>query len=186
MRVIALLLIAGLVGCVSSPPEPTRFLLRAEPRIELTPNSTVPVVGWPRVTLAPYLNRAGLIVEITEHQVREARYHIWAEPLEQGIWHYVGTQLGNELGYPLNRNMAQKTSWERQISLRVDKFHGSLDGRSQLVASWSVTNFSNQGKVTQYSFSQTRDQDSGGYGGLVDAQIKLLDQLARAIAASLQ
>ncbi len=186
MRAIALLLIAGLVGCMSSPPEPARFLLRAEPRIELTSRASTPVVGWPRVTLAPYLNRAGLIVEVAENQVREARYHIWAEPLEQGIWHYVGTQLGNELGYPLNRNMAEKTSWERQISLRVDKFHGTLDGRSQLVASWSITNFRSQEKVTQHSFSQTRDQDSAGYEGFVEAQIKLLDQLARAIAASLQ
>ena len=185
---LALTLILTLVtaGCASSPPESKYFLLRTDIKTISPSAENAPAIGWGRVSVASYLDRAGIVVQVADNQVREAQYHLWAEPLNRGIWHYVGAQTSNELGYSLSVNEAQKSQWDSRVDLRVDEFHGTLDGRAHLVASWSVTDLKGQGKVKRYEFSQTQVQVSDGYASLVDAQIKLLDQLAKAIASSLR
>jgi uncharacterized lipoprotein YmbA len=78
-------LLAGCVGGGSPAPEPEFYLLRADVRLPDGPQTTAVAVGIARVAIADYLGQAGIVVASGGNQVRPARQHLWAEPLDSAI-----------------------------------------------------------------------------------------------------
>ena len=134
---VGLVLAFCLVGCASAPPEQAYYLLRVEPPPELRSADPLPI-GLGRISLPPYLDRAGLVVQTDEHSVREARYHLWAEPLDEGAWFYLRDRISSELGRALHPGPDLGNSVRYSVDIRINEFHGTLDGRARLVARWSV------------------------------------------------
>ncbi len=174
-----------LVGCTSAPPERTYYLLRVEPPANLTAADPLPI-GLGRISLPPYLDRVGLVVQTDEHRVREARYHLWAEPLDEGAWFYLRDRISSELGRALDPGQDLGGRVRYRVDIRINEFHGTLDGQSRLIARWSVRDLEDDSVVESQRFSQTRRQAGDGYPGLVNAQLTLLDELARTIAQALR
>lgn len=187
MRIIALLSAGLLAACAGSPPPPkNHYLLRADPPA-LAGRVEAPVsVGLRRVEVAAYLRQSGLVVATGAHQVRPARFHLWAEPLDHGLRRYLRAEISNALGWDLSADLLQQRHWDYAVEVNVDQLHGTLDGEAILVASWRITRGSAAEQVAQLRFAHSEPLSEAGYAALVEAEIGLLRQLAAAIADSLR
>lgn len=172
------------LGCASAAPETTHYLLPME-----TPAGSaqleIPVrIGLGRVTVASYLGGPGLAIETRPNEIRSARQHLWAEPLEDGLRRFLRTEISKALGTDVEADPLQQSGWERTIDVGIDRLHGDLEGQARLVAHWRVT--PKGGAPSTYRFAATQPLPREGYPGLVDAEIALARQLAGAIAESLR
>ena len=77
----ALLTLALLLhACAASTPATREYLLRDATTAVAAPAGAAEVT-LDSVRMAPYLDRAGIVVEVAPLQIVEARYERWAEPL---------------------------------------------------------------------------------------------------------
>jgi uncharacterized lipoprotein YmbA len=187
MRSIAFVLSTALLfACAGTATERTLYLLRAEPtsasgRIE------APVrIGMNRVTVAPYLDQAGIIVETATAQVRAAREHRWAEPLDEGLRSLLRAEISRALGYEVGSAHGGRRSWDYTVDVYIDRMHGTMAGVAVLDAFYRITPAASSGGAVDYRFSRSVMLTREGYPGLVEAQQRLALELAEAIAGSLR
>ena len=176
---------AALAGC-ANPPERAYYLLRAEVPAALAAPDPARLVGVAPVAVADYLDRSGIVVQVEPNRVREARYHLWAEPLTASIRSYLHDRLAADLGRSLGGGPGTASTWRYRIDVGVEVFHGTLGGVARLVALWSLRDLAEDRVVETRRFSRTRRQTADGYAGLVEAQIALLDELSRDIVRALR
>jgi hypothetical protein len=182
----ALALAFVLVGCAGSPPpERSYYLLRAEVDGPLAPADPKAQIGLGRVAVAPYLDRAGVVVQISPHQVREARFHLWAEPLNRSIRFYLSDRLSGLLGRNLNAGHGSQPSWRYRIDVDIEELHGTLEGEARLVARWSLRDLQRGITPVTQRLARSRQQTGDGYADLVRTLTALLDELADEMAAHL-
>lgn len=172
------------LGCAGSVPATTRYLLPAEVPEGTARLSPPREVGLGRVVVAPYLQEEGLVVETEAHQVRHARFHVWAEPLEDGLRRFLRIEISRALGVDLAVDPAGQASWQRVVDVSVDRLHGTLTGQAVLTARWRITSAGEEPR--DFRFSATLPLEREGYAGLVDAEIALARRLAGEIADSLR
>ncbi len=177
---IALLLPA----CGGSTPVRTHYLLRATAHSGPTQTGEPPRVGVARVVVAPYLDQAGLVVATGTNEVRPARNHVWAEPLDEGLRLYLRAEISRALGEEVALARGTGDRWEYSVEVFFEQFHGTLDGRALLEATYRVHTAG--AEPAEYRFSREASLSRSGYGGLVEAERKLAAELAAAIAASLR
>ena len=185
MRTTPILCFLLPLACASAPPPTTHYLLRAELPAVSSQIEAPATIGLARVTVAPYLRRPGLVVESGDHQVRPARYHVWAEPLDAGLRRYLRSEISNGLGYAIRSDPSQRGAWDFSVDVAIDQFHGTLDGEAKLAAGWRIAR-ADGSEVAAFVFSTSESLATGGYQGLVDAEIVLARKLAAQIAASLE
>ena len=186
MRNAAFLSVVLAVACAGSSAPPTQYLLRAEPA-EQSGRVEAPVrVGLGRVTVAPYLDQSGIVVETEAGQVQAAREHQWAEPLDAGLRSYLRAEMSTALGYDVSAGSTDLAHWDYTVDVYVDRLHGTMTGKAVLDSSYRITPRPGAGGVAAYRFSRSVPLPREGYPGLVDAEADLVRQLAQAIAASLR
>ena len=189
--------LASALGCASKvPPERAYYLLRSAPHefsaLEAgQSNAGLGIdigigIDIGKVEVPPYLDRMGLVVEVGTNEVREARYHLWAEPLHRGIHYYLEDRIAADLGQPLAAGPPSKDGWRYRIDVRVREFHGTVDGGVRLVASFTLTAVASGELLAEEQVSFAEQQPTEGYPGLVQAQSSLLDRLSTSIAATLR
>lgn len=187
MRSIVLLLSTALLfACAGKPVERTLYLLRAAPT-SASGRVEAPVrVGMNRVMVAPYLDQAGIIVETEAGQVRAAREHRWAEPLDDGLRSLLRAEVSRALGYDVGSAHGGRQVWDYTVDVYVDRMHGTMAGAALLDAIYRITPRSGSGEGVTYQFSRSAELSREGYAGLVEAQQRLVVELAEAIASSLR
>jgi uncharacterized lipoprotein YmbA len=186
MKTIAFLSIALLFACAGASPPPTQYLLRVEPK-QLAARVETPVrVGLGRVVVAPYLEQAGVVVETEAGEVRAARQHQWAEPLDVGLRSYLRSEISAALGYDVSSNRIDESIWDYAVSVYVDQFHGTMAGNAVLDAHYRIAPRSGQGEPIEYRFSKIAALSREGFPGMIEAERHLARELAGAIAASLR
>ena len=173
------------VACATAAPEHAYYLLRAPTDGDGTPTPAAAVVGFGSVRVAPYLDRAGLVVQVDAHQVREARYHLWAEPLDQGIRLVLAERVRSRLGVELSPGPRGADTWRYRIDVSVDELHGTLDGEARLIAHWVLRDTADGTVVGTGRYQKAMPQEGDGYPGLVAVELALLDDLALRIAGML-
>jgi uncharacterized lipoprotein YmbA len=177
---------ALLVACAGAAPERTLYLLRAAPT-DASGRVEVPArVGLDRVTVAPYLDQAGIVVETQAGQVRAAREHRWAEPLDAGLRSLLRAEISRALGYDVSASRADRQTWDYTVDVYVDRMHGTMVGTALLDVAYRITPRAGSGDAVTYRFSRSAMLAREGYPGLVDAQHRLALELAEAIAQSLR
>ena len=178
---LPLLAAALLAACASAPIEQRYYLLRSDYQTTtraLDPSS----YRLGPISVAPYIDRAGLLLETAEGQIRPARNHLWAEPVQEGVRAFLAAEISATYGrdiLPLD-----PLAKGNIIRVRIDQLHGTLDGHAKLVAYWSLTE-GDQTLVAE-QFADTLPIGSDGYAALAEAQKSLLGDLARNIAAQLK
>jgi uncharacterized lipoprotein YmbA len=186
MRIFAAVFALLLISCAGSSPPRTQYLLRAEPA-EQSGRVQAPVrVGLGRVTVAPYLDQSGIVVETEAGQVQVARQHQWAEPLDAGLRSVLRAEISKTLGYDVSARPTDLDDWDYTVDVYVDRLHGTMTGKAVLDASYRITPRPGAGDAAAYRFSRSAPLPREGYPGLVDAEADLARQLAQAIAASLR
>jgi uncharacterized lipoprotein YmbA len=181
MRVLLLLMGVFLAACYTKAPEHSTYLLRSDKNLnsgEVLSDSHVYLGG---LTLANYIDQQGIVLETAPGQIHEARFHQWAEPLSVSLRGFLGAEISAGLG----QDLALKASPENAVRLDVgiDQMHGTMEGKTLLVAYWSITDSSGS---RQFKYVKTAALEGDGYDALVSAQRQLLEFFALAISESLQ
>lgn len=170
-----------LAACAGAPVEPSYYLLRTDGAAASRALEPAPYRLGP-VSVAPYIDRAGLLLETAPGQVRPARNHLWAEPVQEGVRALLTAEISRALGkdiLPLD-----PTAHGPVISVSIDQLHGTLAGAAKLVAYWSVVEGGETLRAERFAATLPLDRD--GYGALAQAQKNLLIDLARSIAMQLK
>jgi uncharacterized lipoprotein YmbA len=170
-----------LAACGGTPIEPNYYLLR--PTVETESRQLAPSNEFAlgKITIAPYLNQPGLLLETGEGDIRPARHHLWAEPIYEGVHSFLIKEISRARGEDILPARLHRSTMVTEV--RVDELHGTADGRAVLVAYWWHRR--NGEVVAAYQFSESRPLGSSGYPALVEAERALLSQLAEKIAASM-
>lgn len=183
MKAVALTLSLLLLGaCAAQPVIPSHYLLRTSATLEARALHFTEAYALGNVTIAPYLDQPGLILETNEGTLRAARGHLWAEPLFEAVPHFLRQAISDALGADLPPASLRPESV--QINIRLDQMHGTQDGQAILVADWWLND--GAGAANAFRFSQVEPLAKDGYAALAEAQAALLSRLARQIARQLQ
>jgi uncharacterized lipoprotein YmbA len=140
------------------------------------------LIGMAAVDVPAYLKRSELVVQVGPQELRPARYHRWAEPLDQGVRRYLRDRLSTALGTNIEMNARLRRLWDMQIDVAIEELHGTLDGRALLSASYTIVRLAEPEQIKRGRVRVNESQSRDGYAGLVDVQSRLLDELARRIA----
>jgi uncharacterized lipoprotein YmbA len=187
MRITALVSTLFLIACAGDPPPPqTHYLLRADTPVQTSRVEAPISIGLRRVEVAAYLKQPGLVVATGPHQVRPARHHQWAEPLEEGLRRYLRAEISKALGYDISADVLQRKQWDYAVEISFEELHGTLSGEALLSASWRIARGDGTDPVAEFRFARSAPLAQDGYAALVDAEIGLVRQLAVAIADSLR
>jgi len=186
-NLLLLFLCAGLVACSGGGkvPEPTYYLLRADVQLPVGQQSADVSIGLGRVAIADYLGQNGVVVATGAGQVRAARQHLWAEPLSGSVRLYLRDSIASRSGQWISADSAQRLSWQYRIDVRIDEWHGSLDGQARLIAEWLIISVADGSTLATHRFERSGSLQADGYDALVAEQTRLLDALAADIAANL-
>ena len=141
------------------------------------------LVGLAAVEVPAYLKRSELMVQVGPQELRPARYHRWAEQLAQNVRRYLRDRLSTALGTNVEVNARLRDRWDVEIDVAIEELHGDMDGRALLSASYFIVRPAQPARVKRDRVRLTESQSWDGYDGLVDVQSRLLDELARRIAA---
>ncbi|MEM0954088.1 MAG: ABC-type transport auxiliary lipoprotein family protein [Pseudomonadota bacterium] len=180
-RIGTSLLALLLVSCASAPVEPQYYLLRSDTQTVSRPLQPSADLAIGEVTIAPYIDQQGLVLQTQDGQIRAARYHRWAEPIPAAIISFLTLEVSAELGIDILP--ARISSADVVFGVRIDQMHGTAEGEAVLVAYWWITR---GGELkASYQFAQAAPLSEDGYAALALAERKLLKQLASRIAASL-
>ena len=182
---VAVALLSGCGGGGQKADEPVLYLLRADAGVPSGPQDAPVRIGLNRVAIAAYLGQPGIVVETGANQVRPARQHLWAEPLDSSVRLYLRDAISARMGYAVSADFARRVQWDYRIDLRIDEWHGTLAGNARIVAYWIVIDMATDKELKRHRFEQTGMMTADGYEALVATQTKLLDSLAAAVAESL-
>jgi uncharacterized lipoprotein YmbA len=86
---LLLLFFLLLVGCSSVPEQNTQYYLLHNHSMALIPSPDKSVIPKPikiEVTMPAYLNQPNLVIKLSEHNLHFSLHHQWAEPLKQGFY----------------------------------------------------------------------------------------------------
>lgn len=178
------LLVLGLTlaGCAGSPPvEDHDYLLRPQQLTVLSGGRSI--VALERVSIAPYLDQKGIVLQTGRSEIEVARHHRWAEPLDEAVERYLQVSIANQGEVAVESAPMTTVEEDARLSVRINQLHGTETGQVRLVADWKVEQDDADPKL--YSFDESVRQATDGYPALVDAHAALLDELSGAIAESL-
>ena len=184
MKRIAMLIGAAalfLTGCSSQPVEPTYYLLRPAEEPTSRALNPSPDFALGKVTIAPYLDQPGMLLETTSGEIRPARQHLWAEPMFEAVHAYLVKEISRLKGQDVLPARVQRNAII--VDVRVDQLHGTEDGKAKLVAYWWLRR--NGELLSAYQFAETLPLTRDGYGAMAQAEEELLTQLAEKIAQSM-
>jgi uncharacterized lipoprotein YmbA len=182
---LAILMLAACGGGSKAVKEPNFYLLRAnEGALTSAPLGPF-VLGINRIALADYLAQPGIVVATEGSQVRPARQHLWAEPLDFSLRLFIRDAVSSRVGYAISADTGRRQEWDYRLDVRIDEWHGSLAGQTRIDASWIVIDMTSDEQIIRRRFQQTGVLSDDGYDALVATQTELLDALAAAIAESL-
>lgn len=181
-RFFAVFFVLLLAACSSSTPLPSYYLLRSdvvEGTRALQPNASYAFGG---LTIAPYIDQPGMLLETENGDLRPARFNLWAEPLRDGASTLLVSAISNASGQDILPWQLNQSA--TRFDIRIDQLHGTYDGNAKLVAHWWLYDGESIGEIFEYAGTRALDVD--GYGALAKAQEALLLELASAVAATLQ
>ena len=176
------------LACSSPAPEPRYYLMRGEASAAGSGRLDAPIrAGLGRLIVAPYLlSSKGVIFEVASGEVRPARGHQWAEPLDAGLRWFLRAEIGRVLGDEVGMGLVDRQDWDYTIDVFIARFHGTMSGTALLEATYAIRPAADSKPPREYQFSESRPLAEAGYAGLVAAQQGLAGELGAAIAQALQ
>ena len=190
MRTIAILIVLTLVGCGGTPvQEPDYYLLRSDATNPSGSAGEVTKISLGNIDVASYINRSGIVVEAANGTLRPARYHLWAEPLREGLRTFLADEISGHLGRPVRPANYDEIDWREEtdalIEIQIEELHGTTGGAATLSARWAIVDPAARTVIAEYEFDRDEPLTSDGYPALVAAEKRLLRDLAEAIAQSI-
>ncbi|MGS2743374.1 PqiC family protein [Halomonas sp. LS-001] len=182
--IMTLLLTSFLTACASSVSPPSRYML---PGVSPTGAPASPQtqikVNLPR--LAHYLDVDGIVFQLDDIEMREAREHQWADTLASQLEKNLRGGLAQALP-TIRFSRADGPSDEiLSLHLDVDEFQGRYDGYAVASGQWQLRD-RNRKLVHLDSFHARTALSNDGYPALVRALGKSWSDVAQDIARTLE
>lgn len=145
---------AILCGCTSdTPPSQIRYSMVQDLAPEMMSGSSNIILQ-----LNPVLDGGGIVLQVSDHSLREARFHRWAEPLNAQLGALVSNTMSKDK-FSLNGHT---------LEVYVARFQGSASGNIYISASFSLLTPQGLKKKTVSRQLETQ-QSEPGYDALVSA-----------------
>ncbi|MDR5898770.1 PqiC family protein [Halomonas vilamensis] len=136
------------------------------------------------VRLAHYLDVDGIIMQLDDIEIREAREHQWAE----GLSRQLGRNLRDALAIALKDiqvvNGNPSSGDALTLQLDVDEFHGRYDGYAITSGQWQLRDAQNR-LLHLDSFQARKALENDGYPALVRALSLSWREVANDISTTL-
>ncbi len=143
LKCLVLLLAMILTGCGTS--KPSNFYILNDVGtypIHSLSKSQHPVIGVGPITFAKYLNQPQIVTRDSQNQLRLDEFNRWAEPLADNFTRVLAKDLNATLKnhsvivYP----SANFETIQYQVTMNVDRFDATTDGRVFAEVSWTILN----------------------------------------------
>lgn len=188
-QLLAGISLLGLAACAGTVSSPTSYMLpshNTELAAELQYAKQLAVVVAP-IRLASHLDNEGIIMQINDIEVYQAREHLWAQDIGQQLQQQLQQRLSQALpnativskGQPVPKGMEV-----RELRLQMTRFQGQFSGEALAQGQWQLLDSSGQ-LLKQRSFSILEPLQDDGYPALVRALGSAWQQQAQELAKEL-
>lgn len=175
----------ALAGCASKTVQPSSYMLPTSAP-EQQYSSALAVAVAP-IRLTGLLDNQGIVMELNDIEVHQARQHLWAEDigiqLQQQLQQRLTLSLPNAQivtkGQPLQTGLAQ-----REVRVSVNGFQGSYNGNAIVQGQWLLLGENGQ-LLKQKNFKVEQPLTADGYPALVRTLGSAWDQVSEQLAAAL-
>ncbi|PSJ48013.1 hypothetical protein C7H85_04215 [Zobellella endophytica] len=183
---LTLLAALGLAGCAADGPAGSPgYLLPATAAGQQYPHQLAVTVAAPR--LAGHLDGEGIVMQLSDIEVYQARQHLWAEELGGQLQQLLIRRLSSALpeSQVVGRGQPLLAGREvREIRVRLGRFQGRYDGVALAEGQWQL--LAGDGTLlAQADFSAEQPLADDGYPALVRALAAAWEQVADQLAARL-
>lgn len=173
-----------LSACASSVTPPARYMLPSSPAVDAPaqPQGTLHVRS---LRLAHYLDVDGIVMQLDDITLNEAREHQWAESLVRQLERSLRAHLAHEL--PTIQVVREESNASNALTLQleIDQFQGRYDGVAVASGQWQLRSASNE-LLALKSFNVKTELNEDGYPALVRALSSSWANSAAQIANQLQ
>jgi uncharacterized lipoprotein YmbA len=171
----------ALVGCINTQqaPETFYYILDSTPQ-SAEHTTTAKTDGSVRhikvnpVVLPDYLNQPNLVLKLSDHQIKIANYHFWAEDLRQSIQQVLINELNINNVATTFAKICSGTCLTLDIT--IDHFYPTEDGNVMLAGTYYLSD-----KQVVKRFVINKSLSKGGYDEAVPVLRSLLSDLAKQI-----
>ena len=174
-------------GCATSSPPAQRYTLPAElAAVSSPPASPARLLQVRTPRLARFLDVEGIVLQLDDITLHEARRHVWAEPLPLQLGRTLRARLAERLpDTRVLRSDDAATDPALTLELDVDRFQGHYDGTAQAAGQWLLRDSDGEPLIVE-DFRATTELASDGYPALVRALGASWKQVADTIATAIR
>lgn len=177
-----------LTGCVGTPTPSERYTLPGPEHVETAGADTDQVLLIDSLTLAGYLDSDGIVLQLDELRLNEARQHRWAErldrQLERGLRQRLATTL-EDTRITMDADDTRASDTVTHLRITIDRFQGDHRGYAIASGQWQLRDEDDR-LVTARSFDERTELTSDGYAALVRALGQSWDRVGKAIATAVR
>ncbi len=160
-----------LVGCAGQSIDQSRYTLPSQTQSADVAGDFRGSVSLAPPRMASYLKDDGIIMQLDDIRIHQARHHLWAEPLDRQLQERMRQHLGQALPNAdvLRRGQsAEAPTPALHVQLDVDRFQGRDDGMAVVGGQWRIRD-DNDRTLSHESFEIERPLEDDGYPALVRA-----------------
>ena len=182
---LVLSLLLGLSGCAGSDSAPASYLLPSSAPVQQYPHELAITVA--PVGIAGHLDSDGIVMQLNDIEVYQARQHLWAEDLGKQLQQQLQQRLTLSLPRAQVVNKGQPILDGvpiRDIRIQVGRFQGHHDGMALAEGQWQLLDGSGR-LLKQAGFRVEQPLTDDGYPALVRALAGAWDRVADQLAAEI-
>jgi len=189
--ILAGIILSGLtVGCSSAPlPETSYYLLnnqqeiRPSTSITKTSSKSKQTIVLSISELPEYLTQPYLVMQMTDHQLHYAHFHMWADSLQQGLTKALLADLNiqSSVTFFVANNVDIKQVNLATLFINIDYFHASSNSKVMLSGQYWLSTADKNKQVTGKPFYIERQLEQDGYPHSVAKMRELISKLAMQI-----
>lgn len=174
-----------LTGCASQTVQTSSYLLPTSTPEQQYSNALAVAIA--PIRLSGLLDNPGIVMEINDIEVHQARHHLWAEDIDVQLQQQLQQHLILSLpqaqivakGQPLHADLPQ-----REVRVSVNAFQGSYNGNAIVQGQWLL--LGDQGQLLkQHNFRVEQPLATDGYPTLVRALASAWNQVSEQLAMTL-
>ena len=169
-----------LSACASSVSPPARYMLPASPAVNAPANAQATLqVRTPR--LAHYLDVDGMVMQLDDITLNEAREHQWAEGIGRQLERALRAELADQLPSVQVVRAEGSSPGALTLSMEVDQFQGRFDGVAVASGQWQLRDTDGE-LLALKSFTAETTLEQDGYPALVRSLGESWESVAAQIA----
>lgn len=164
-------LLALVTGCAGSPASPSSYMLPTVNEASPITYSTQLAVKVAPIGLASHIDNEGIIMQLNDIEVYQAREHLWAQDIAQQLQQQLQDRLAKDLPNAVIVSKGQsvpKGLPVRELRVQVSRFQGQYSGDALAEGRWQLLDEQGQ-LIKQHSFRVLTPLNQDGYPALVRA-----------------